>query len=71
MIQQATLRPANEILDEVDTYFRLHWFARHAEHGDESISTDIDIGVIQERRLALNWLTSFENADWDDVDCPT
>ncbi|MCO6561396.1 MAG: DUF4272 domain-containing protein, partial [Gilliamella sp.] len=24
-----------------------------------------------ERHYALNWLTNFENADWDDVDTPT
>ncbi len=71
MIQQATLRPASEILDAVDLHFRLHWAARQAQQQQKPAPADLDIGIIQERRYALNWLTHFENADWDDVDCPT
>lgn len=71
MIAQAQLRPTHEILDEVDLHFRLHWIARQASQEDKPAPAGLDIGVIQERRVALNWLIRFENADWDDVDCPT
>lgn len=71
MIAQAQLRPTHEILDEVDLHFRLHWIARQANEDGEPAPAGLDIGVIHERRVALNWLTQFENADWDDVDCPT
>jgi hypothetical protein len=69
--EQARLRAPGEILDEVDMHFRLHWAARQAHQQGLPAPANVDIGVIQERRLALNWLTHFENAEWDDVDCPT
>lgn len=71
MIAEAKLRPTKEILDEVDLHFRLHWIARQADQKGHPAPAGLDIGVIQERRVALNWLIRFENADWDDVDCPT
>lgn len=71
MIAEAKLRPTQEILDEVDLHFRLHWIARQASQEGKPAPAGLDIGVIQERRVALNWLIRFENADWDDVDCPT
>ncbi len=71
MIRAAGLRTPDEILNELDLHFRLHWAARQASQKDKPVPADLDIGVISERRHALNWLTHFENADWDDVDCPT
>jgi len=71
MIAGAQLRPTNQILDELDLHFRLHWLARQASQEGKPAPAGLDIGVIQERRVALNWLVRFENADWDDVDCPT
>lgn len=71
MIATAELRPTSEILDQVDRYFRLHWIARQPFLKGEPIPAGLDIGVIQERHHALNWLIRFGNADWDDVDCST
>ncbi len=71
MIAEAKLRPAGEILDEVDLHFRLHWIARQAQQQEGPMPAGLDSGVLQERRYALNWLIQFENADWDDIDCPT
>ena len=71
MIATAELRPTSEILDEVDRYFRLHWIARQPSLKGEPTPAGLDIGVLQERHYALNWLIRFENADWDDVNCST
>lgn len=71
LIRQAQLRPARKILNALDLHFRLHWAARNAQQQAAPPPNDLDMGVIQERRHALNWLTHFEDADWDDVDCPT
>ena len=70
LIEQAKLRDAEEVLDELDMHFRLLWTAREEAFGDSKFDTELDLAVLQERCVALNWLTFFERADWDDVDCP-
>ena len=71
MAANAQLRRPAEILDAVDLYFRLHWAARDASLNDTEPPTGLQLGVLQEQRHALNWLIRFEDAEWDDVDCPT
>ncbi|RCS41410.1 DUF4272 domain-containing protein [Bremerella cremea] len=71
MIAEAKLRPTTEILDQADRYFRLHWIARQPSLKGEPTPAGLDIGVISERRHALNWLIRHQNADWDDVNCST
>lgn len=66
-----TLKPVNELLDELDLHYRLHWLAREYRIKEQEMPEDLLEGVIQERHYALNWLTGFENADWDKVDTPT
>ncbi len=66
-----TERPAAEILDALDLHFRLHWAARQASVEQKSPPTDLEPGVVVERRHALNWLVCFQDADWDGVDTPT
>ncbi len=68
--KQATLRPAAEILDCLDLHFRLHWICRQADL-ENAEPVGLDHGVVNERHHALNWLTCFEDAQWDDVDTPT
>jgi hypothetical protein len=71
-VDGAALRPTSEILDAFDLHFRLHWAARQAvqvEHTEPPVG--LDLGVLQERRHAENWLVRFEDAEWDDVDTPT
>ncbi|PXY92689.1 DUF4272 domain-containing protein [Gilliamella apis] len=66
-----TLRPTSELLDALDLNYRLHWLARDCRLNNKILPVEIMEGVIQERQHALNWLTNFENADWDDVDTPS
>lgn len=66
-----TLRPSAELLDTLDLHFRLHWLARDAQLREQPALHSLEAGVILERHCALNWLVSFENSDWDDVDTPT
>src|SRR5262249_39816349 len=63
----AQLRPASEILAALDMTFRLHWATTDAWVKEETPPARLDPGVVQERHCALNWLTRFEGADWDDV----
>jgi hypothetical protein len=70
-IEAAALRPVADVLDALDLHFRLHWAARQAGLDKRQPPAGLDAGGIQERHHALNWLTRFEDNDWDDVDTPT
>lgn len=85
-IQQASLRPKAEILDMTETIVRIHWAIRQEMVNSKPIPNDLDWanssdlvdvhespspGVVAERHYALNWLTQFTPASWDDVDTPT
>lgn len=65
------LRPASDILDALDTTYRCHWAARQAHLDEEKAPGGLEPGVVAERHHALNWLVRHEDADWDDVSCPT
>ena len=71
MIENASLRPTAEILDAMDLNFRLLWAARDSAMRNADLPAGIEGGVVTERQHAFNWLTYFENADWDDVDIPS
>lgn len=66
-----TLRPGAEILDALDLHYRLHWLVRQARKEGKPLPEGVDAGVVSERHHALNWLTCFEDAGWDDTDTPT
>ncbi|MEO1617023.1 MAG: DUF4272 domain-containing protein [Planctomycetota bacterium] len=70
-IAEASLRPVGEILDAMDLNFRLLWVAREAHARGTEVPAGVQGGVVAERQHAFNWLTYFENADWDDVDIPS
>jgi hypothetical protein len=85
-VQRARLRPPGEVLDAQDLTLRLHWAIRQTWIDQKPIPADLDwsgnaeriplrdcpgVGVVEQRHHALNWLTCFGNADWDDVDTPT
>lgn len=65
------LRSDVEILDALDLHYRLNWILRQARRNGVALPEKVEPGVVQERHFALNWLTHFEDADWDDVDTPT
>lgn len=70
-LSTVTLRSSSELLDALDLHFRLHWIAGDFRIKGKQLPVSIMEGVIQECHHALNWLTSFENADWDKVDTAT
>lgn len=70
-ITTVSLRDTSELLDALDLHYRLHWLAREFRMKQQQPPTAILEGVIQERHYALNWLTCYENAAWDEVDTPT
>lgn len=69
-ISAATLRSTGEILDETDKIYRLHWAARDASLNDRAVPAGLQIGVIEERHRALNWLTFYAD-EWDEITTDT
>ncbi len=70
-VANAQLRDVREILDALDLHVRLHWAVREARLNQKAPPPNVEVGVVVERHHALNWLTGFERADWDDVKTPT
>jgi len=85
-VAKAKLRDTSEILDATQTTMLTHWAIRDAWVNRRPIPMDLDwsgdaervsvqqcptVGIVAERHHALNWLTCFQDADWDDVDTPT
>jgi Domain of unknown function (DUF4272) len=63
-IAEATLRPMDNIYQQADLHYRLHWAARNARlKGNRS---NVDEGLISERRKALDWVVGVEQ-DWDEI----
>ena len=70
-IETASLRPATEIVSELDLMYRLHWAVRQAVNNDEKIPAKLSADVIVEWHHALNWLTLYFYKDWDNVTTDT
>lgn len=71
LMEAARLRDPRDILDALDLHYRAHWAVRQAELGQSEPPAGLIPGVVLERHYALNWLTCFEDAPWDEVDTPT
>lgn len=69
-IASARLRDAEEILDETDKIYRIHWAVRDAQLNKKAVPARLDPGVVVERHYALNWLTWYAD-EWDDITTDT
>ena len=63
-------RSYKEILDAADLYYRLDWACVNARLNMHEMQ-QVHPGVVYERHYALNWLISYQGAEWDDVSCDT
>ncbi len=66
-----TLRSAEEILAELDKTYRMNWACVDARIKGQAVGGNINPSVIYERHYALNWLTNYQNQDWDEVQTNT
>lgn len=64
---KASLRPKVELLDKLDQTYRLNWACTSARLQQQAMPADLHPGVVYERHYALNWLTNYQGAAWDDV----
>jgi hypothetical protein len=49
----------------------LRWATTEARIKGAAPPAGLEPSVVLERHYALNWLTRFEDEDWDDVETPT
>jgi len=61
------LRSKSEILDVSDLLYRLHWAVTQAQLDGQRPPAGLNPEVIYEWHHAINWVTRYENLDWDAV----
>ena len=69
-IEKARLRNTEEILNETDLIYRIHWAVRDASLNGKKIPGNINQDVVIERHFALNWLTMYQE-EWDNITTDT
>lgn len=65
------LRSESEILDELDKTYRMNWACVDASIKGQEVAGNIHPSIVYERHYSLNWLTNYQNQDWDDVQTNT
>lgn len=65
------LKSIKEILDELDKTYRMNWACVDARIKGQQVGGNLNASVVYERHYALNWLTTYLNQDWDDVQTHT
>ncbi|MFK8006023.1 MAG: DUF4272 domain-containing protein [Saprospiraceae bacterium] len=65
------LKTTSEILDELDKTYRMNWVCVDARIKGQQVEGNINSSIIFERHFVLNWLTNYQNQDWDNVTTDT
>ena len=71
LVAQAKLRPAGELLDAADLFYRYHWAVRAAKLNGRPPPAGLNPNVVMEWHYALNWLIGYGDAEWDEVSTDT
>ncbi len=70
-VNVSRLRPPFELLAMADEILAHHWEARDAEINNRPAKLPVDLGIIQERHHAINWIIGYDGVDWDEVTTDT
>jgi hypothetical protein len=70
-LSRARLRPDHELWGMAESIYQLHWVARDARLNGTAPRQSVDLGIIQERHHAINWITGYEGLEWDEVTTDT
>ena len=65
------IRSKQEILDQADLIYRLHWACVNAKIKNEEPPAGLNASVVYERHYALNWLIRYMEQEWDEVSTDT
>jgi hypothetical protein len=66
-VEEAKLRPLDEVLDQADLAYRAHGAAAQALLADQNPPGGLRIGVVRERHTAFFWLLGYMGLGWDAV----
>jgi len=70
-IASAQRRSEDVLLDMAADLLDAHWSARDALIHGKAMPAHLDIGIIQERHHAINWVIGYEGLPWDEVPTDT
>lgn len=72
LVSRARLRSTQEILDALDLHYCYHWaVVEQVQINNRPPPGRLIPGITYERLRALNWLTRYMDAEWDDVSTDT
>ncbi|WMX54538.1 DUF4272 domain-containing protein [Peribacillus sp. R9-11] len=71
LLNMATLKPINVVLDNLDFIYRAHWAVREAQLNHLEIPPALNEGVVYERHYALNWLVNYMKQEWEEISTDT
>ena len=71
LLKQAHLRNHNELMDELDLYYRLHWALVETRLHNQELAVSINPGVVYERRYGLTWLLNLDGEEWEEISMDT
>jgi hypothetical protein len=69
-IQNSRLRNTEDILNEADLIYRIHWATTEARLKNIPMPFNLNNDVVYERHYALNWLIMYAE-DWDEISTDT
>jgi hypothetical protein len=69
-IGKAKLRNKEDILNETDLIYRIHWATTEASLKNKPLPAGLNNDIVMERHFALNWLTMYAE-EWDDITTDT
>ncbi|MGZ9584311.1 DUF4272 domain-containing protein [Paenibacillus marinisediminis] len=69
--QTTTMRSKQEILDEADKIYRLHWACVNSRIKGEEAPAGMNESIVMERRRGLFWMTGHRDEHWDDISMDT
>jgi hypothetical protein len=69
-IENSKLRDKEDILNQTDLIYRIHWATRDAGLKGKTMPAGLSEDIVMERHFALNWLTVYAE-DWDEITTDT
>lgn len=70
-IDGAKRRSDEVLIDLADELLTAHWEARDARIHGRPVPSHLDIGILQERHHAINWVIGYDGLPWDEVTTDT
>ncbi|WP_418301922.1 DUF4272 domain-containing protein [Lysinibacillus fusiformis] len=68
---QSAMRSQEEILEETDKIYRLHWACVDSRIQEQTAPAGMNESIVMERRRGLFWLIGHQNEDWDTISMNT